>query len=104
MSDQIQIEIEAAIAAEAIDWALFFKVTDAAQIEGRRQVMRANVAVGYFEPLMKYLQAGKLRAFLATITDLDDFLYANSVCDIANAAEVTPDDVHAWLKAYREAP
>lgn len=47
--------VEAAIAAEAIDWAIFFKVEEAERIEGRRNVMRANVAVGYFEPLLPYI-------------------------------------------------
>jgi hypothetical protein len=55
MTDFTPEQIDAAIAAEAIDWAIFFKVTDAVSIEGRRQVMRANVAVGFFKPLLPYL-------------------------------------------------
>ena len=48
-------EIAKAIDAEAADWAKFFRVTDKAEIEGRRNVMRANVAVGYLNPLLPYL-------------------------------------------------
>jgi hypothetical protein len=50
-----EFQIEAAIAAEAIDWAPHFEVTDPVQIEGRRNVMRANVKVGYLSPLAQYL-------------------------------------------------
>lgn len=48
-------QIEKAIDEESIEWAEFFGVVDASEIEGRRQVMRANVAVGYFKPLERYL-------------------------------------------------
>ncbi len=45
-------QIAAAIDAEALDWAKFFNSTD---LEGRKATMRANVAVGYFKPLLPYL-------------------------------------------------
>lgn len=51
------IDYTAAIDAEAAAWATFFNVTDEAEIEGRRNVMRANVAVGYVEPLQEFLTA-----------------------------------------------
>ncbi len=44
-----------AIDAEAAAWASFFDVTDEAAIEGRRQVMRANVHVGYLAPLARFV-------------------------------------------------
>lgn len=52
-----QAHLAKAIDNEAGDWAAFFKVTDAAQIEARRNVMRANVAVGFIEPLRPYLES-----------------------------------------------
>jgi hypothetical protein len=48
-------QIASAIYCKAADWAAFFRVTDEAEIEGRRAVMRANVAVGYLDPLLPYL-------------------------------------------------
>ncbi len=50
-----QPQLQAAIDVEAFQWAQFFNVTDPDQIEGRQRVMRANVAVGYIEPLLPYL-------------------------------------------------
>lgn len=52
-------QIADAIEAEANGWALFFDVVgrhdfDEA-LEGRKAVMRANVSVGYLEPLLPYL-------------------------------------------------
>jgi hypothetical protein len=44
-----------AIDLEAAAWATFFGVTDAEQIEARRNVMRANVAVGYVKPLLPFI-------------------------------------------------
>ena len=52
-----QPQIQAAIDVEALQWAQFFGVTAPDRIEARKQVMRANVAVGYLEPLMPYLFA-----------------------------------------------
>ncbi len=52
-----ETQIAAAIDVEAADWATFFKVTDQEDIEARKQVMRANVAVGYLKPLLSYLAA-----------------------------------------------
>jgi hypothetical protein len=49
-------EIAAAINMEANEWAIFFNVLpESDHIEGRKACMRANVAVGYFEPLLPYL-------------------------------------------------
>lgn len=45
-------QIDAAIEAETKDWAEFFNTTD---LEARRNLHRANIAVGYFKPLMPYL-------------------------------------------------
>lgn len=49
-------QIAAAIDVEAAAWAMFFEITDPAQIESRKAVMRANVSVfGYIEPLLPFL-------------------------------------------------
>ncbi len=49
-------QIAAAIEADALAWADFYKVTNAAEIEARRNVMRANIAVGYMpESLVEFL-------------------------------------------------
>jgi hypothetical protein len=45
-------QIDKAIDQEAADWADFFNASD---LEGRKSVMRANVAVGYLVPLLPYL-------------------------------------------------
>lgn len=49
--------IAAAIDAEAAAWAEFFGVTIESEIEARRGVMRANVAVGYVAPLLPFMPA-----------------------------------------------
>ena len=46
-------DIEAAIERDAIAWAECFGVTDPEHIESRRRVQRANVAVGFFDPLLR---------------------------------------------------
>jgi hypothetical protein len=51
-------QIAAAIDIEAFQWAQHFEVTDPEQIEGRRNVMRANAAVGYLDPLLEFLPGG----------------------------------------------
>lgn len=82
-ADEAALAMALAIDAEAAHWAAFFKVTDADQIEARRDVMRANVAVGFTKPLEPFLQ-GFTRAVTADSdmvtlsllikpdTDLDD--------------------------------
>ncbi len=61
-------QIDAAIDAEAADWAKFFDVigrpTEAEDIEGRKAVMRANIAVGYLDPLMPFLEAKAYQEYL----------------------------------------
>jgi len=53
---QITANIAKAIDLEAAQWAEFFGVTDAEQIEGRKQVMRANVTVsGFIDPLVPFM-------------------------------------------------
>lgn len=51
-------QIAAAIDIEAFQWAQHFNVTDEEQIEERRNVMRANAAVGYLDPLLEFLPGG----------------------------------------------
>ncbi len=48
-------QIADAIDAEAHGWALFFGSNGASELEARKAVMRANVAVGYLDPLLPYL-------------------------------------------------
>lgn len=48
-------QITAAIDAEAKVWAVGFNITDETKIEGRRQVMRANVVLNYLVPLLPFL-------------------------------------------------
>lgn len=48
-------QITAAIDSEAEGWAIFFGVSDSEGLEARKLVMRANVSVGYLEPLLPYL-------------------------------------------------
>lgn len=55
LAPRIASPIATAIDAEAAAWAAHFGVTDAASIERRRNVMRANVAVGYVKPLTEFL-------------------------------------------------
>jgi len=55
----------AAIAAEAQAWARFFNVADVAELEGRRAVMRANVACGFVEPLREYLLGDRFAELMA---------------------------------------
>jgi hypothetical protein len=52
----LQQDIDQAIEAEAQHWAKFFDVTDEAQIEKRRRVMRANVAVHFYQPLLPFMK------------------------------------------------
>lgn len=53
---QITANIAKAIDLEAAQWAEFFNVTDPEQIEGRKQVMRANVTVfGFIDPLVPFM-------------------------------------------------
>lgn len=52
-------DLEAAIAAEAKDWADFFEVTDPLDIEARKRVNRANARLGYFLPLDGYYSGPK---------------------------------------------
>jgi hypothetical protein len=51
-------QIAAAIDIEAFQWAQHFEVTDPERIEGRKNVMRANVAVGFIDPLLEFLPGG----------------------------------------------
>ncbi len=53
METYSETDIAAAIERDATAWAGFFNVTDPDQIENRRRVMRSNVAVGFFEPLLR---------------------------------------------------
>jgi hypothetical protein len=59
MTEYTAQQIELAIDAEALAWADFFRVEDEdgltreQQIEGRKQVMRANIAVGYIANSLK---------------------------------------------------
>jgi hypothetical protein len=88
----------AAIDAEAAAWAAFFKVTDEAGIERRRQVMRANVAVGYVDPLIPFLpkplSGGKMAlaaAVLAIVSALSSPASADTIstsCRSASAGGV----------------
>lgn len=48
-------QINAAIDVEAFQWSQHFDVTDSEQIEARKGVMRANVALGYLDPLLEFL-------------------------------------------------
>lgn len=52
----LQEDINQAIDAEALSWAKFFDVTDEAQIEARRQLMRANAAVHFLQPLIPFMK------------------------------------------------
>ncbi len=52
-------DVDAAIEKEAAAWAQHFGVTDPEQIEGRKQVMRANVAAGHTKPLDEFLAGGR---------------------------------------------
>lgn len=44
----------------------------------------------------------KLNAFLLAMSQdaLDEYLYSHSVKDIADDAQVTQDEVRAWLTSY----
>jgi hypothetical protein len=53
-----QAQINAAIDIDAFQWSQHFDVTDPEQIEGRKAVMRANVAVGFIDPLLEFLPGG----------------------------------------------
>ena len=53
MPDYTESQIAATIERDAAVWANFFGVTDPEAIERRRRVMRANVAVGFFDPLFR---------------------------------------------------
>ena len=53
-----QAQIAAAIDIDAFQWSQHFDVTDPEQIEGRKAVMRANVAVGFIDPLLEFLPGG----------------------------------------------
>lgn len=48
-------QINQAIDLDAAAWAVFFNVTSGDQIEERRSVMRANVAVGFVKSLLPFL-------------------------------------------------
>lgn len=50
-------QLSKAVDAEAAKWAEFFEVTNSEEIEGRKRVMRANIAVGYLNPLLPFLAA-----------------------------------------------
>lgn len=91
--------IEKAIDDEATSWAKFFGVTDPEQIEGRKQVMRANVAVGYLDPLLPFVvdcetgltthQLAEQRAELieaARLLEMAEEAHAN--CDECGGEEV----------------
>jgi hypothetical protein len=53
-----QPQLSAAIDIEAFQWAQHFDVTDPEQIEARKKVMRANVAVGFIDPVLEFLPGG----------------------------------------------
>ena len=48
-------EVDKAIEDEARGWAAFYQSEN---LEARKRVMRANCAVGYFDPLLPYLPGG----------------------------------------------
>jgi hypothetical protein len=65
-------QVAKAIDQEALDWAALFEVTDATEIEGRRQVMRANFAAGYYAPLRSYLTVSTAPREMAYVVEYKD--------------------------------
>lgn len=101
--------IEQAINAEAAKWAEFFGVTDAKEIEGRKQVMRANVAVGFLDPLLPFITddetgltprqlAEQRDELLAALCELRPALLANHGCK-GGLSETTRKRAYAIVSA-----
>jgi hypothetical protein len=62
---------------------------------------KLGLSLGYMFPATcVWLVPGtSMDTFMATVADVEEYLYSHSVCDIAQDAECTPDEVYAWLIA-----
>lgn len=107
-------QIAKAVDAEATLWAEFFGIdpSETERVEQRKSVMRANVAVGYIEPLMPFLSADstgtEINQVHLAIAEYDEFSVIIAIFweheAAVNFAESQNDEIQADLVAIESVP
>lgn len=97
MIQYTESQLAAAIETEAQAWAIFFGVRGDEGLEARKLVMRANVSIGYLDPLLPYLASARLA--------LKRQAAKRQAYDIVFRLTLTGCDWHArlWLRSESDA-